>query len=182
VPEWGVHIPTADETCARVRCRDPEGSAPWPLSRAMVDLGRLGLLPTERFRSLGSGRGRPLLHSQEAQWRGLPVHLESLVLSSGGVVEAALALPGMDEVVEQVDETCFWELIDTFAAAVDAAHGALVDGEPLELEPAADGPGWRRRLGDHVGLLVPDSTGTDWGPLGAVYTSLPVSRLTVVLR
>ena len=182
MPGWRVHIPTADETCVRVRCADPEGGAPWPLPRAMVELGRLGLRPTERFRSLGAGRGRPLLHSQEAEWRGLPVHLESLVTGSGGVVEAALALPGMDEVVERVDELSWWELLDTFAASVDAVHGALVDGEAVELEPAADDASWRRRLGDHLGLLVPESAASGWEPLGAVYTSLPVSRLAVVLR
>ena len=179
---WRVHIPTADESCARVRCRDPGEGAPWPLPRALVELGRLGLRPTERFRSLGSGRGRPIIHSQEAEWRGLAVHLESLVTRAGGVAEAALALPGMDEVVERVDEPSWWELIDTFAAAVDAVHGALVDGEAVELEPPSDAAGWRRRIGDHVGLLVPDAVGTGWGPSGAVYTSLPVSRLAVILR
>ncbi len=180
---WRVHIPTAGETCLRVRCGQDAATGGWPLPRALVELGRLGLRPTERFRSLGAGRGRPLLHSQEAGWRGLPVHLESVVSERGTVVEAALALPGMDEVVAEVDEAAWWELADTFCAAVDAVHGALVDGEPLRMEPAVRDEEWPRRLRDHVGLLVPEAlTGVTWEPSGDVYTSLPMSRLAVVLR
>ena len=37
------------------------------------------------------------------------------------MVEAALALPGMDEVVLRVDEDSWWELVDVFATAVDAS-------------------------------------------------------------
>lgn len=180
---WRVHIPTAAETCLRVRCGQGASGGGWPLPRALVELGRLGLQPTERFRSLGAGRGRPLLHSQEAEWRGLPAHIESVVSERGAVVEAALALPGMDQMVEEVDEASWWELADTFCAAVDAVHGAVVDGEPLEMEPPDGAEGWRRRLGDHLALLVPDAVPeAAWGPAGAVYTSLPMSRLAVVLR
>jgi hypothetical protein len=138
--------------------------------------------PTERFRSLGSGKGRPLLHSQAAEWHGLAVHLESVVTSAGEVVEAALALPGMDEVVLCVDEDQWWELVDAFAAAVDATHGALVDGEPVELTPAGTELGWRRRIGDHFGLLLPEGTEVAWDGTAAVYTTLPSSGLAVVLR
>ncbi|MGA3183599.1 MAG: hypothetical protein ABSE52_03245 [Candidatus Dormibacteria bacterium] len=179
---WRVHIPTVDESCIRVRCRQPAGSGPWPLTTALVELARLGVRPTERFRSLGTGRGRPLIHSQEAAWRGLPVHLESVVTSGGEVVEAALALPGMDEVVLCVDEDPWWELVDTFAAAVDATHGALVDGEPVDLTPAGTELGWRRRIGDHLGLLLPDGTKVEWGFTATVYATLPASGLAVILR
>jgi hypothetical protein len=181
-PIWRVHIPTVEESCVRVRCRQAAGSGPWPLTTALVELARLGVRPTERFRSLGTGRGRPLVHSQEAEWRGLTVHLESVVTSGGGVVEAALALPGMDEVVVCVDEDPWWELVDAFAAAVDATHGALVDGEPVDLTPAATEAGWRRRLGDHLGLLLPEGTEVEWGCTATVYATLPASGLEVILR
>jgi len=182
IPLWRVHIPTVDESCVRVRCRQPAGAGPWPLSIALTELGQLGLRVTERFRSLGTGRGQPLIHAQEASWRGLAVHLESVVTSGGAVVEAALALPGMDEVVLRVDEDSWWELVDVFAAAVDATHGALVDGEPVDLTPPASSRGWRRRIGDHLALLVPSGTDAGWAPTGSLYTSLPSSRLEVVLR
>ncbi|MGD1053974.1 MAG: hypothetical protein ABR950_09130 [Candidatus Dormibacteria bacterium] len=181
-PAWRVHIPTVEESCIRVRCRQPAGSGPWPLTTALVELARLGLRPTERFRSLGTGRGRPLLHAQEAEWRGLAVHLESVVTAGGEVVEAALALPGMDEVVLCAGEDEWWELVDAFAAAVDAGHGALVDGEPVELSPAGTALGWRRRAADHLGLLLPEGTEVAWGGMADVYTTLPSSGLEVVLR
>jgi hypothetical protein len=182
VPLWHVHIPTVDESCIRVRCRRASGRGPWPLSSALTELGRLDVRPNERFRSLGRGRGQPLIHSQEATWRGLDVHLESLVTSGGEVVEAALALPGMDEVVSRVSEDEWWELVDAFAVAVDAAHGALVDGEPVELEAADSPQGWRRRVGDHLALLVPGSVDAEWEPLACPYAALPASGLSVVLR
>jgi hypothetical protein len=182
LPLWRVHIPTADESCVRVRCRQPAGTGPWPLSTAITELARLGLHVTERFRSLGTGRGQPLIHAQEASWRGLPVHLESVVTSGGAVVEAALALPGMDEVVLRVDEDSWWELVDAFVAAVDATHGALVDGEPVDLTPPPSPRGWRRRIGDHLALLVPSAAEVSWAPAGSLYMSLPSSRLQVVLR
>jgi hypothetical protein len=181
-PIWRVHIPTVEESCVRVRCRQAAGSGPWPLTTALVELTRLGVRPTERFRSLGTGRGRPLIHSQEAEWHGLAVHLESVVTSGGEVVEAALALPGMDEVVLCVDEDAWWELVDAFAAAVDAAHGALVDGEPVDLTPAGAEVGWRRRIGDHLGLLLPAETEVAWGGMAMLYTTLPSSGLAVILR
>lgn len=182
LPLWRVHIPTVDESCVRVRCRQPAGTGPWPLSTALTELGRLGLRVTGRFRSLGTGRGQPLIHAQEASWRGLAVHLESVVTSGGAVVEAALALPGMDEVVLRVDEVSWWELVDVFATAVDATHGALVDGEPVDLTPPPSPRGWRRRIGDHLALLVPSAPELGWAPAGCLYTSLPSSRLEVVLR
>ena len=179
---WRVHIPAVGETWIRVRCREAAGTGPWPLSRALAELGRMGLRPVDRFRSLGAGRGQPLIHSQEAEWRGLAAHLESTVTVGGAVVEAALSLPGMDEIVPSVGEDDWWDLVDVFAAAVGAGHGALGDGEPLAPRMPADRAGWRHRIGDHIGLLVPEETGTDWSPLAGAYTPLPTSRLWVLLR
>ena len=75
-----------------------------------------------------------------------------------------------------------WELVDVFATAVDAAHGALVDGEPLELEPAGSALDWRRRIGDHLALLLPPGWRQEPGPAAFAYTTLPASGLLVVLR
>jgi hypothetical protein len=182
LPLWRVHIPTVEESCIRVRCRRPAGTGPWPLSSALTELSRLGMRATARFRSLGRGRGQPLIHSQEAAWRGLDVHLESVVTSGGAVVEAALALPPMDEVVRRAGEDDWWELVDAFAVAVDADHGALVDGEPLELEAAESGRDWRRRIGDHLALLLPAGVEASWGAAACAYARLPGSGLSVVLR
>jgi hypothetical protein len=85
--------------------------------------------PTERIRTLGTGRGRPLLHAQEAEWRGLAVHLES-----------------------------------------------------VDLTPAGTELGWRRRIGDHLGLLLPEGTEVEWGGTATLDATIPSSGLTVVLR
>ena len=37
-------------------------------------------------------------------------------------------------------------------------------------------------IGDHLALLVPSGTDAGWAPAGSLYTSLPSSRLEVVLR
>jgi hypothetical protein len=179
---WRVHLPTVNETGVRVRCAPYHQGAPWPLSRAIVDLGRMGVRPTERFRSLGAGHGQPLIHSQEAEWRGLAVHLEAIA-DRTGTVESTLALPSMDEILRAgVEESEWWGLVDAFCAAVDALHGAIVDDEAVELEAPADRLAWGRRLSDHLGLLVPEDVELPWRPYAEAYTTLPLSRLTVVLR
>jgi hypothetical protein len=179
---WRVCIPTADQTCVRLRCGDAAERVPWPLSRALVELVRFGLRPSGRFRSLGAGRGRPLIHSQQAEWCGLPVHLESLVTQGGRVVEAALEAPPMDRVMQHAEERAWWGLVDVFARAVDGVHGALTDGEAVVMEPAPDAAEWCRRLRRHVGILVPDRLASSLAPAGAAYRYLPTSGLTVVLR
>jgi hypothetical protein len=86
-----------------------------------------------------------------------------------------IQLPGTDEVVLCVDEEPWWEL-------VDATHGALVDGEPVDLTPAGTDLGWRRRTGDHLGPLLPEGTEVEWGGTATLYATIPSSGLTVVLR
>jgi hypothetical protein len=93
-----------------------------------------------------------------------------------------IQLPGTDEVVLCVDEDQWWELVDAFAAAVDATHGALVDGEPVDLTPAGTPLGWRSRTGDHLGPLLPEGTEVEWGGTATLYATIPSSGLTVVLR
>jgi hypothetical protein len=175
---WSVHIPTADETCVRLRLRPRDERDPWPFSLAITELGRLGVEGEGRFRALGSGHGEPLLASHELRWRDCPVHMETL-RGRDGVHEAALALPSWDELCSEVDATeeDFWELVDGFAAAVDAAHGAIVDGEPLD--PPEQAPAIER----HLAVLVPQPHAAELtGWRAAHYRDLPRSGLAVVLR
>lgn len=175
---WSIHLPTADETCIRLRLRPRDERDPWPFSLAITELGRLGAEGEGRFRALGSGHGEPLLASHELRWRDCPVHMETL-RSGDGTREAALALPSWDEMCDQVDATedDFWELVDGFAAAVDAAHGAIVDGEPLDAPPAQ--PAIER----HLAVLVPQSGAVELtGWRAAHYRDLPRSGLAVLLR
>ncbi len=88
----------------------------------------------------------------------------------------------MDEVVQSIAEPWWWELADTFAVAVGGRHGALSDGEAVEMEEALGAAEWRRRLGRHLGLLVPERVAAEVSPWGDLYTRLPMSGLTVVLR
>jgi hypothetical protein len=183
---WAIHLPTADETCVRVSLRPRGERDPWPFSLALTELAGLGAVGEGRFRALGSGHGEPLLASQELAWRGCAVHLETLVARDGSR-EAALALPSWDELCDQSDagEDDFWELVDAFAGAMGAAHGAIVDGEPLDPSPldAEAGAGWERLLDRHLALLVPEHVAAGLRGCRAVhYRDLPRSRLAVLLR
>jgi hypothetical protein len=178
VSAWSVHLPTAGETCIRLRLRPRHERDPWAFSLAITELARQGAAAEERFRALGSGRGEPLLASQELRWRSCPVHVETL-LARDGTREAALALPSWDELCDcaAATEDDFWALVDGFAAAVDAEHGAIVDGEPLEAPPRPLG------IDRHLAVLVPavsvDSI-EDWR--AARYRDLSRSGLAVLLR
>jgi len=175
---WGIHLPTADQTCVRVALRPRGEHDPWPFSLALTAMQRLGATSQARFRSLGAGRGEPLIASQELEWRGCPLLLET------HVHEAALSLPSWDEMTDsEATEADFWELVDAFAEAAGASHGAIGDGEALSPEPPAGAAATRRALGAHHALLVP-ATGepTTPGWLAAAYRELPLSGLTVLLR
>lgn len=177
---WSIHLPTADETCVRLRLRPRTERDPWPFSLALTELGRLGAEGEGRFRALGSGHGEPLIASHELRWRDCPVHIETLH-SRDGTREAALALPSWDELCEEsaATEEDFWELVDGFAAAVDAAHGAIVDGEPLAAapQPTADA------LDRHLAVLVREPAAAELtGWRAARYRDLPRSGLAVLLR
>jgi hypothetical protein len=177
-PAWAVHLPTADETCIRLRLRPRQERDPWAFSLAITELARQGAAARERFRALGSGHGEPLLASQELLWRRCPLHVEAL-LARDGSREAALALPSWDELCDDPDATedDFWALVDGFAAAVDAESGAIVDGEPLEPSPRPPG------IDRHLAVLVPAAAveGVD-GWRAAHYRDLPRSGLAVLLR
>lgn len=173
---WSVHLPTADETCVRLRLRPRGERDPWPFSLALTELARLGAVGEGRFRAVGSGHGEPLIASHELQWHRCPLHVETLA-TRDGTREAALALPSWDELCEHSDATedDFWALVDGFAAAVDAEHGAIVDGEAL--------PATTPVIEDHLAVLLPTGAATPretWR--AAPYRELPRSGLSVVLR
>jgi hypothetical protein len=174
---WSIHLPTAGETCIRLRLRPRDARDPWPFSLALTELARLGAAGEGRFRALGSGHGEPLIAAHELSWRRCALHVETLA-TNDGTREAALALPSWDELCEQSEATedDFWDLVDGFAAAVDAEHGAIVDGEPL---PTAGPPD----IEHHVAVLVPTHLADHPDPRRAAhYRDLPRSGLSVLLR
>jgi hypothetical protein len=168
LPAWSIHLPTADATCVRLRLRPRDPRDPWPFTLAVTELGRLGAVAVDRFRALGGGRGEPVLASQAMEWRACPLHLET---HTGG--EATLELPSWDELAAtELSEVDVWELVDTFAAAVDAERGSIGDGESL-------GAG----VADHIALLVPGGEAALPHPwLATRYRDLPRSGLSVLLR
>lgn len=162
---WRVHLGTTGATCVRLALQPRSASDPWPLSRALAELRAAGATTADRPHALGAGRGIPLLHRQDLTWCGCALHLESL--HTPGRTEVALELPPWDELVERLDrEDTVWDLVDTVAAACDARHGAIGDGEPLE-DGAPD-------LRHHVGVLLRAHA--------RPYTLLPKSGLVVLLR
>jgi hypothetical protein len=160
---WSVHLPTAGETRVRLHLRPREPHDPWPLTLALTELAGHGVGKDGRFRSLGAGRGEPLLASQELTWRGLPLHLET-TLGRDQSREVTLELPAWDELTAnpEATEDDLWDLLDALAAAVDAHHGSI---------------------DDDLALLVPAAQAADPGPQRAAhYRDLPRSGLTVLLR
>ena len=164
LPTWSVHLPTVDRTCVRLALRPRSAGDPWPFTLALSALSRLGASAPEgeRFRSLGAGRGVPLLASQELTWQGCALHLEAATHRDGSG-EVVLELPPWDELTASAaSEAELWELVDAVATAVDAVHGTVGDGEAqLVTTAAAQG---------------------DQGWLAADYRELPLSGLHVLLR
>lgn len=176
-PVWAVHLPTADTTCLRLALPRRTGREPWPFTLAVTELTRLGAVPSERFRSVGAGRGDPLIASQDLTWHGHPLRLEVVTLR-GGDAEAAVELPCWDELsAGDATEAMLWELVDALAAALDSRHGALGDGETLT--PPGDLAEALRR---HAALLVSADAASDAGWRAADYRELPRSGLHVLLR
>jgi hypothetical protein len=176
---WSVHLPTADQTCVRVALRPCGEGDPWPFTLAVTALAGAGARPDERFRALGTGRGIPLIASQQLTWRGCPLYLETVAAMD----EASLVMPSWDEMAgSEATEDAFWDLVDTFAAAVGAVHGAVGDGEPLGQAP--DHPAaLAEALARHPALLVaPPLAAGGAGCRAARYRELPASGLTVLLR
>jgi hypothetical protein len=176
-PAWAVHLPTTDTTCVRLALPRRTGHEPWPFTLAVTELTRLGATPVERFRSLGAGRGDPLIASQDLTWQGHPLRLEAVTLRDGAA-EVALDLPPWDELTAgEATEAMLWDLVDALAAAVDARHGAIGDGEPLSPLDPLDAA-----LRRHLVVLAPAVLASSAGWLAADYLELPRSGLHVLLR
>jgi hypothetical protein len=179
-PAWRVHLPTALETRVRSWARaDPAG--PWPSARAVSALLAEGATRAGRPRAVGAGRGLPLVAAQPLRWAGLELEVECRA-AGDGLVECDLAAPPWDGIAAaDATEDGWWELVDAFLAAVDARHGAIVDGEAVDpVEPSAES--LRARLRRHLALLVPEHLATAAGADAAVYRTLPRSGRAVLLR
>jgi hypothetical protein len=179
-PSWRVHLPTALETRVRAVSR-PDPGAPWPSSRALAALLHAGAVRSGPPRSVGAGRGLPLVASQPLSWAGVEVELECLVLGRDAV-ECNLVAPPWDELARaDAPEEAWWELVDAVLAAVDAGHGALVDGEAVDLDEPSPAT-LRARLRRHLGLLVAADLASGAGADACAYRWLPASGLVVLLR
>lgn len=179
-PAWRVHLPTALETRVRAWARaDPAG--PWPSALAVSALRGEGALPAGPARAAGTGRGLPLLAAQPLQWAGLELDVECRA-AGDGLVECDLAAPPWDDIAAtEATEDGWWELADAFLAAVDARHGAIVDGEAVDpADPTA--ASLRARLRRHLALLVPEHLAAAGGADADVYRTLPRSGRAVLLR
>ena len=177
---WRVHLPTALETRVRAVGR-ADHRDPWPSARALDALLAAGAVRAGPPRAVGAGAGPPLIASQQLRWEGVEVEVECVAMAEG-VVESNLVAPPWDELARSAaGEEAWWELVDAFLAAVDARHGALVDGEAVELEdpnPAT----LHARLRRHLALLVPEWLAGAAGAAADVYRTLPHSGLVVLLR
>jgi hypothetical protein len=152
---WAVHLPTAGETCLRFQLRPRGDRDPWAFSLALTELQSLGAQQDGRFRAVGSGRGEPIIASQDLRWRGHPLHVEIIRTQEGH--EATLTLPSWDELAlaPHLTEDDVWQLVDAFAAAVDADRGEITS----------------------IAILLRHAD-----PQAPPYRHLPRSGLTVVLR
>ena len=170
-PPWRVHIGTAGVTCVRLAAGTLRDTDPWPLSRVVADVANAGAARTDRPHAVGSGRGVPVIHRQDMQWRDCELHLAAHRVDGSG--EVSMELPPWDELAERAgDEDAVWDLVDTVAAACSARWGVLGDGESL-----GDAPDLRR----HAGVLVPERDSHSFG-ITRTYTLLPRSGLAVLLR
>ncbi|TMD07239.1 MAG: hypothetical protein E6J03_04330 [Chloroflexi bacterium] len=177
---WRVHLPTALETRVRaIGVADPRD--PWPSARALDALLAAGAVREGPPRAVGAGAGPPLIASQRLCWAGVELEVECVAMAEG-VMESNLVAPSWDELTRSAaGEDAWWELADAFLAAVDARHGALVDGEAVEVEEPTPST-LRARLRRHLGLLVPESVAGGAGAAADAYRWLPRSGLVVLLR
>ena len=178
MPGWRVHIPTAGETVVRFACRPALSGAPWPMPRVLAELASAGATADGAARAVGSGSGAPLIHSQAFRWRGCTLHVEA-----HDAREVTLEMPAWDELVAVLsDEDAFWDVVDIVAAASDAVHGALGDGEAMDLDLPVDAAGWVARCRRHLGVLAPEHLTAALQPLASPYRRLSRSGLLVMLH
>jgi hypothetical protein len=179
-PSWHVHLPTTQETRVRAMSRVDPG-APWPSSRALAALLGSGAVRSGPPRSVGVGRGLPLLASQPVRWAGMEVEVECVVQGPGMVESNLVAPPWDDLVLGEATEEEWWDLVDGFLAAVDARHGVVADGEALEVEEPSSAT-LRQRLRRHLGVLVGGGLASAAGAGACAYRCLPMSGLLLLLR
>ena len=180
-PRWSVSLAGVVETAVRLACPPPARRSPWASARALGALSALGASAGGSPRAVGAGRGHPVLSSRLLELDGATVEVEAVVVGEGTPVEVTLRWPAFDELEPLVDEARWWEVVDAVAAAVDARHGALVDGEAIDLaDPeAAD---LAARLRRHAGLLVPERLAPAAGALACHHRTLERSGMAVLLR
>ena len=100
----------------------------------------------------------------------------------GGLTECNLVAPPWDELTRSAaEEAAWWELADGFLAAVDARHGAIVDGEAADLDDPTPRT-LHARLRRHIALLVPEWLAGPAGAAADAYRTLPRCGLVVLLR
>ncbi|HEX3604768.1 MAG TPA: hypothetical protein VH134_02510 [Candidatus Dormibacteraeota bacterium] len=179
-PAWAVHLPTALET--RVRSwTEHHARDPWPSARALSALVAEGATRDGPPRTAGAGRGLPILSAQRLRWCELDLEME-FHAGRDARVECNLIAPSWDELAAApTTEDAWWELVDAFCAAVDARHGAVVDGEALDPDEPTPA-GLAARLRRHLGLLVPEHLAAAAGSRADAYRILPRSGLTLLLR
>ena len=175
-----MHLPTALET--RVRAIGRAGPRdPWPSARALDALLAAGAERVGPPRAVGAGAGRPLIASQLLRWAGVELEVECVAMTED-VVESNLVAPPWDELAGGAPgEDAWWELADVFLAAVDARHGALVDGEAVELDEPSPAT-LHLLVRRHLALLVPESLAGCAGAAADAYRLMPRSGLVVLLR
>jgi hypothetical protein len=182
-PAWRVHLGTAEATVVRLVSHPTRGGEGWPLTRLLADVSGLGARRVAAPRAVGSGRGAPLIHSTELRWHACDVFVEARHDSASGRHEVSIELPPWDELCSRVEhEAELWDLLDVVAAASDAQHGTIGDGEATELELPEDEREWEQRCRRHIGVLAPASVAEMRLRSACVYRALPQSGLCMFLR
>jgi hypothetical protein len=175
-----VALPTAGQTVVSLRLRSVDEAGPWPLTRVLSTLSAFDVERVGVARALGDRRGVPLVHSQELIWRGHPLFLE-VRHGRDGADELILELPPWDEVADGVEDADIWALVDSVAAASDAAFGSIGDGEPPETAMPDDAAMLAVQLRRHLALLLPQWVADDIAASGATAArELAASGLVVV--
>lgn len=182
-PAWTVHIGTAACTCVRYVCEPPRDGDPWPLTRVISDLATLGARPADRPRALGSGRGIPLVHSQQMTWAGCQLELEAHHLRDDGADEISLMLPSWDELAGALErEDDVWEIVDTVAAACSPRFGIVGAGESIGALHCDSDTDVRRLMSRHAGIVIHEFDTPAPSAIVAHYRELPRSGMSVFLR
>lgn len=177
VGAWSLHLGTVSQTAVRGRTGDVDPTAPWPHVLALAALDRLGARRSDRPRSLGAGRGVPVMASQRVRLHGVDLEVEWCATTAGG--EVSLVGPPGDELCGDgaVDEATWWDAVDAVCDAAGVRQAVICDEEaPL---PGGD---VAALLGRHLGVLVPEWSVPDPCTGASALCVLPRSGLSVLVR